>query len=132
MIFDLHFIHLVVHDSLDESLHPKLKITGSKQNVPPNVFMNAGVLLKKCLNIFSIYPALLITSIVDVGYIVITQECSEVLGVPDVILHCHNIADFYTSNLPFVSTGQSEKNVKCPNILEHRFQFHPLHTPIPR
>ena len=79
MIFDLHFIHLVVHDSLDESLHPKLKITGSKQNVPPNVFMNAGVLLKKCLNRFSIDPALLVSRIIDVGDIVIRQECGKVL-----------------------------------------------------
>ena len=84
MVLYSQFTHLVVHNSLDETLDSKLEITGSKQNVSSYVFMNAGVLLKKCLNIFSIYPALLITSIVDVGYIVITQECSEVLGVPDV------------------------------------------------
>ena len=85
MVFYSQFTHLVVHNSLDETLDSKLEIAGSKQNVSPYVFMNAGVLLKKCLNIFSIYPALLITSIVDVGYIVITQECSEVLRVPDVL-----------------------------------------------
>ena len=73
-----------MHNSLDETLDSKLEIAGSKQNVSPYVFMNAGVLLKKCLNIFSIYPALLMPSNVVVGDIMITQECSEIFRVPDV------------------------------------------------
>ena len=49
------------------------------------MFMNAGVLLKKCLNRFSVDPALFIASIIDVGDIVLTQEGSEIFRVPDVI-----------------------------------------------
>ena len=62
--------------------------------------MNAGVLFKECLNGFSINPALLIASIIDVSNVVFTQEGSEILGVPDnvIALYCHNIADSYISN----------------------------------
>ena len=72
------------------------------------------------------------TSIVDVGYIMITQEGGEVLRVPDdvIALSQDSIADF--SNLPFVSTRQCKKDVKRTDILKHRLQFHPLDTPIPR
>ena len=55
--------------------------------------MNAGVLLKECLNGFSIDPALLKASIVEICDIMTTQERSEVLRVPEVLL-LHNIADF--------------------------------------
>ena len=110
MIFDLHFIHLVVHDSLDESLHPKLKITGSKQNVPPNVFMNAGVLLKKCLNIFTINPALLVASSIDVRDIVIPQEGSEVLRVPDVF-NIFTTLQIYVSDLYLLSPHDRVKKM---------------------
>ena len=85
VVFYSQFTHFVVHNSLDESLDSKLEIAGSKQNVSPYVFMNAGVLLKKCLNSFSVDPALFIASIVDVGDIVLTQEGSEIFRVPDVI-----------------------------------------------
>ena len=79
MVFDLHVTHLVMNDSLDKCLNSKLEIAGCKQNVSSDVLMNAGVLLKKILNRFSIYPALLVSSIVDVGDIVIPQECGKVL-----------------------------------------------------
>ena len=84
MVFNPQFTHPVVHNSLDEGLDTELEIPGGEQNIPPDVFMNAGVLLKECLNIFSIYPALLKTSIVDVGDIMISQECRKVFRVPDV------------------------------------------------
>ena len=71
---------------LDEGLDSKLEIPSSKQNVSSDMFMNAGVLLKKWLNWHSINSALLMTSIVDVGYIMITQEGSEVLRVPDDVI----------------------------------------------
>ena len=73
-----------MNDSLNESLDSKLKIAGGEQNVSPDVFMHAGVLLKECLNIFSVNPALLTASVVDVINIVIAQEGSKVLRVPDV------------------------------------------------
>ena len=82
-----------MHHSLDESLDTELEIAGSKQNISPDVFMDAGVLLKECLNGFSIDPALLMASIVEVCDIMTTQERSEVLRVPEVLL-LHNIADF--------------------------------------
>ena len=85
MVFDLHITHLVVNHSLDECLYSKLEIAGGKQNISPDVLMNAWVLLKKILNRFSIYLALLVSSIVDISDIVIPQECGEVLRVPDVI-----------------------------------------------
>ena len=74
------------------------------------------------------------TSIVDVGYIMITQEGGEVLRVPDdvIALSQDSIADFKISNLPFVSTRQCKKDVKRTDILKHRLQFHPLDTPIPK
>ena len=85
-----------MNDSLNESLDSKLKIAGGEQNVSPDVFMHAGVLLKECLNIFSVNPALLTASVVDVGNFMITQEGSKVLRVPDVFtflqycrLTCH-------------------------------------------
>ena len=71
---------------LDERLDSKLEIPSSKQNVSSDMFMNAGVVLKKWLNWHSINPALLMTSIVDVGYIMITQEGGEVLRVPDDVI----------------------------------------------
>ena len=74
-----------MHHSLDEGLDTELEIAGSEQNISPDVFMDAGVLLKKCLNWFSINPALLVATIVDIGDIVITQKGSEVLWVPDVL-----------------------------------------------
>ena len=77
---------------LDEGLDSKLEISSSKQNVSSDVFMNARVLLKKWLNWHSINPALLMTSIVDVRHIMITQEGGEVLRVPDVFELLH-IAD---------------------------------------
>ena len=96
MVFNPQFTHPVVHNSLDEGLDTELEIPGGEQNIPPDVFMNAGVLLKECLNIFSINPALLTASVVDVVNIVITQEGSKVLRVPDVFtflqycrLTCH-------------------------------------------
>ena len=73
-----------MNDSLNESLDSKLKIAGGEQNVSPDVFMHAGVLLKECLNIFSVNPALLTASVVYIGNIVIAQEGSKVLRVPDV------------------------------------------------
>ena len=73
-----------MHNSLDEGLDTELEIPGGEQNIPPDVFMNAGVFLKKCLNILSVNPAFLTASVVDVGDFVITQKCSEVLRVPDV------------------------------------------------
>ena len=103
VVFNLQFTHLVMNNSLDECLNTILKIAGGEQNVPSDVFMYTGVLLKKILNRFSIYPALLVSSIVDIGDIVIAQECGEVLRVPDVFTF-YNIADFYISILPFVST----------------------------
>ena len=84
VIFNPQFTHPIVDHSLDEGLNSKLEVAGGKQNVLPYVLMNAGVLLKKILNGFSIYPALLKPSIVDVGDIMISQECRKVLRVPDV------------------------------------------------
>ena len=131
VVFYSQFTHLVVNHCFDEGLDAELEIAGSKQNISPDVFMDAGVLLKECLNIFSIDPALLMASIVEVCDIMTTQERSEVLRVPEVLL-LHNIADFYISILPFVSTGQSKEDVKRPTILKHRLEFHPLDTPIPK
>ena len=74
-----------MHHSLDEGLDTELEIARSEQNISPDVFMDTGVLLKKCLNRFSVDPALFIASIVDVGDIVLTQEGSEIFRVPDVI-----------------------------------------------
>ena len=85
MVLHPHFTHLVVHHCLDEGLDTELEVAGCKQNIPPDVFMDTGVLLKKCLNYFSIDPALFMSSIVDIGDFVITQKCSEVLRVPDVL-----------------------------------------------
>ena len=130
VVFNPQFTHLVMNDRLDEGLNSKLEVASSEQNVSPDVFMDAGVLLKECLNGFSIDPALLMASIVEVCDIMTTQERSEVLRVPEVLL-LHNIADFYISILPFVSTGQSKEDVKRPTILKHCLQFHPLNTPIP-
>ena len=79
VIFNPQFTHPIVDHSLDEGLNSKLEVAGGKQNIFPYVFMNAGVLLKKCLNRFSIDPALLVSSIVDVGDTVIPQECGKVL-----------------------------------------------------
>ena len=73
-----------MNHSLDEGLDTELEIAGSKQNISPDVFMDAGVLLKECLNIFSVNPALLTASVVDLVNIVITQEGSKVLRVPEV------------------------------------------------
>ena len=95
VVFDFHVTGLVVNHRLDEGLDPKLEVAGGKQNVLPDVLMNAGVLLKKILNGFSIYPALLMASIVDVGDIMISQECRKVLRVPDVFTLLQNIADVY-------------------------------------
>ena len=105
VVFDLHVTGLVVNHGLDEGLDTKLEITSCKQNVSPDVLMNAGVLFKKILNRFSIYPALLMSSIVDVGDIVISQECRKVLRVPDVftyLRYCRLL--HYFPILPFVST----------------------------
>ena len=88
-----------MNDSLNESLDSKLKIAGGEQNVSPDVFMHAGVLLKKILNCFSINPALLVASIIDVGNVVFSQEGSEILGVPNVIAMSQ-----YCSLLHFQST----------------------------
>ena len=85
MVFYSQFTHLVVHHSLDEGLDAELEISGSQKNISPDVFMDTGVLLKKFLNCFSIDLALLVTSIVVIGDFVITQKCSEVLRVPDVL-----------------------------------------------
>ena len=85
VIFNPQFTHPIVDHSLDEGLNSKLEVAGGKQNIFPYVFMNAGVLLKKCLNRFSVDPALFIASIVDVGDIVLPQEGSEIFRVPDVI-----------------------------------------------
>ena len=41
MVFDLHFTHLVMNHSLDECLYSKLEIAGGKQNISPDVLMNA-------------------------------------------------------------------------------------------
>ena len=41
MVFDLHITHLVVNHSLDECLYSKLEIAGGKQNISPDVLMNA-------------------------------------------------------------------------------------------
>ena len=84
MVFYSQFTHLVVHHSLDESLDTELEIAGGEQNISPDMLMNARVLLKECLNIFSVNPALLTASVVDVINIVIAQEGSKVLRVPDV------------------------------------------------
>ena len=95
VIFNLHLTHLVVNNYLDEGLDSKLEISSSKQNVSSDMFMNAGVVLKKWLNWHSINHALLMTSIVDVGYIMITQEGGEVLRVPDdIALSQDTSADF--------------------------------------
>ena len=85
VVFYSQFTHLVVHHSLDEGLDTELEIAGGEQNISPDVLMNARVLLKECLNIFSVDPALLTASIVDVSNIMITQEGSKVLRVPDVL-----------------------------------------------
>ena len=85
VIFNPQFTHPIVDHSLDEGLNSKLEVASSEQNVSPDVFMDAGVLLKECLNGFSINPALLIASIIDVSNIVFTQEGSEILGVPNII-----------------------------------------------
>ena len=103
MVFDLHITHLVVNHSLDECLYSKLEIAGGKQNISPDVLMNAGVLLKKILNRFSINPALFVPSIVDISNLVIPQERRKVLGVPE-CLHLYNIANLNMSVIPFVST----------------------------
>ena len=79
MVFDLHLTHLVMNHCFDKCLNSKLKISCGKQNVSSDVLMNAGVLFKKILNRFSTYPAFLMSSIVDVGDIVISQECGKVL-----------------------------------------------------
>ena len=79
MVFDPQFTRPVVHHCLDEGLDTELEVAGSQQNISPDVFMDAGVLLKKCLNRFSIDPALLVSSIVDISDFVITQKSSEVL-----------------------------------------------------
>ena len=50
VVFNPQFTHLVVHNSLDEGLNSKLEVASSEQNVSPDVFMDAGVILKKCLN----------------------------------------------------------------------------------
>ena len=89
MVFYSQFTHFVVHNSLDESLDSKLEIASSKQNISPNVFMDTGILLKECLNVFSINSALLTASIVDVGNVMITQECGEVLRLPNVFTLLH-------------------------------------------
>ena len=105
VVFNLQFTHLVMNNSLDECLNTILKIAGGEQNVPSDVFMYTGVLLKKILNGFSIYPALLKPSIVDVGDIMISQECRKVLRVPDVftyLRYCRLL--HYFPILPFVST----------------------------
>ena len=83
VVFDFHVTGLVVNHRLDECLDPKLEVAGGKQNVLPYVLMNAGVLLKKILNRFSINPALFVSSIVDISNRVIPQESSKVLGVPE-------------------------------------------------
>ena len=75
-----------MNNCLDERLDSKLEIPSSKQNVSSDMFMNAGVVLKKWLNWHSINPALLMTSVVDVGYIMIAQEGGEVLRVPDDVI----------------------------------------------
>ena len=85
-----------MNDSLDKCLNSKLEIAGCKQNVSPDVLMNAGILLKEILNRLSIDHALLEPSIVDIGDIMILQECGEVLRVPD-DLTFYNIADIYIS-----------------------------------
>ena len=84
MVFYSQFTHLVVHHSLDEGLDTELEIAGGEQNISPDVLMNARVLFKECLNIFSVNPALLTATVVDVSNIVIAQEGSKVLRVPDV------------------------------------------------
>ena len=97
MVFDLHFTHLVMNHCFDKCLNSELKISCGKQNVSSDVLMNARVLLKKILNWFSVNPALLVAGIVDVSHIMVTQECSEVLRVPEVftfsqyciLLHCY-------------------------------------------
>ena len=103
VVFDFHVTGLVVNHRLDECLDPKLEVAGGKQNVLPYVLMNAGVLLKKILNGFSIYSAHLKPSIVDVGDIMISQECGKVLRVPDVFTFLQYFR-LYMTNLPFVST----------------------------
>ena len=72
MVFDPQVTHLVMNDRLDEGLHTKLEISCGEQNVSPDVLMNAGVLLKKILNWFSVNPALLVAGIVDVSDFVVT------------------------------------------------------------
>ena len=104
MVFDPHFIILVMNDSLDESLNSKLEISGGKKNVSSDVVMNAGVLLKKILNWFTIYPALLMPSNVVVGDIMITQECSKILRVPDVCTFLQYLRHLHFYFVPFVST----------------------------
>ena len=84
VVFNPQFTLPVVNHCLDEGLHTKLEIACSQENISPDVLMNARVLLKKGLNWFSIDPALLLASIVNISDFVITQKCSEVLRVPDV------------------------------------------------
>ena len=82
--------------------------------------MNAGVFLKKCLNILSVNPAFLTASVVDVGDFVITQKCSEVFRVPDVLTfsqYCRLTFLISTLYLPFVSTGQSKEDMEWATIL---------------
>ena len=71
MVFDLHVAPLVVNNFRDEGLDSKLEIAGGEKNVSPDVLMNTRVLLKEILNRFSIDPALLEPSIVDIGDIMI-------------------------------------------------------------
>ena len=98
-----------MNDSLNESLDSKLKIAGGEQNVSPDVFMHAGVHLKECLNIFSVNPTLLTASVVDVGHIMVTQEGSEVLRVPDICLRSRPVDPDVVC--PFVRSNV-EKNEK--------------------
>ena len=86
-----------MHNSLDKGLDTELEIAGGEKNISPDVLMNARVLLKECLNIFSINPALLTASVVDVINIVIAQEGSKVLRVPDVYtrLQCCKLLHSY-------------------------------------
>ena len=72
MVFDLHFTHFVMNHCFNECLNSKLEISCGEQNVSTDVLMNAGVLLKKILNWFSVNPALLVAGIVDVSDFVVT------------------------------------------------------------
>ena len=108
MVFDPQVTHLVMNDRLDEGLDTELEIAGGEQNISPDVLMNARVLLKECLNIFSVNPALLTASVVDVVNIVITQEGSKVLRVPDVftfLQYCRLTCHIVTSTFCLHMTG---------------------------